>query len=666
MRRLLLLVACATACGAPQHPPPAPGRQLDYVILTAGRPSGDAEIHIDPDGTRHTHFTFNDRGRGPDLHTDATFDQVGTLLGMRVTGHAYEKQPVDERLDQDGEHVDWSSAGEMGNAMANAGYYVPRHDPMTTTGPMIHVMARSPGKKLALLPAGSAWIEDEKEIDVMIAGRSMRLREIAIAGIEMTPQLWWLDSRDEVFASVNPWFAIVRKGAESLVPTLLADDQAWLTARNARLATELAHRPPAAGLAITHANVFDAEKKRLVADRTVIVVGDRITAIGDAKTAIPDGAQVIDAHGRTLLPGLWDMHVHLVEGDGLVQLAFGITTVRDLGNDIDDLTARVKRFDDGTEVGPRVVRAGLIDGRGALAAPAGVLVSDEDEAKAAVAKYADLGYAQIKIYSSVPPALVPVITKAAHDRGLRVSGHIPNGMNASEAVEDGYDEIQHVNFLFLQFLAGPDDDTRTPLRYVKVAEQGAALDLGGDDVKAFLDLLAAHKTVLDPTVQVFDGMFVDDPGEMDPALAPYAGRLPPQVERGARAGGLDAPGDKRATFRASFAKLLEMVARAWKRGIPIVAGTDGPAGFGLPLELELYVKAGIPAPEVLALDTLGAARVMHLDGDRGSIAVGKRADLLLVDGDPTHDISAVRKADVVVCRGVVYDPHELFRAIGMR
>src|SRR5262249_57287835 len=107
----------------------------------------------------------------------------------------------------------------------------------------------------------------------------------------------------------------------------------------------------------------------------------------------------------------------------------------------------------------------------------GVRAGRGDEARAAVGRFADLGYQQIKIYSSVALDLVPVIVAAAHARGLRVSGHIPTGMNAAQAVRAGYDEIQHANFLFLNFLAGPDDDTRTPLRFTRVAEKGASLDL---------------------------------------------------------------------------------------------------------------------------------------------------------------------------------------------
>src|SRR5262249_51811552 len=234
------------------------------------------------------------------------------------------------------------------------------------------------------------------------------------------------------------------------------------------------------------------------------------------------------------------------------------------------------------------------------AGPTGVLVATADEARAAVKRYAELGCPQIKIYSSVAPELVPVIAAAAHERHLRVSGHVPFGMNAAQAVEAGFDELQHVNFLFLQFLAGPGDDTRTPLRFLRVAERGSSLDLDGPDVRAFLDLLVAHHTVIDPTLAIFERQFVSDPGELSPILVPFAGRLPAQVEREARSGGFDAPGDKRATYRASYAAMLRMVKLAFDRGVTVVAGTDA-GGPAYPRELELYVKAGIPAPDVLPL-----------------------------------------------------------------
>ncbi len=670
MRMYLAAFAVVAIARGPAPSARGPGggeaRELRYAVITVGRHAGDAELRIQPDGTRLSHFTFNDRGRGPDVRAAIVLDDRGAPRWYRATGHDYLKAPVDEQLDvQDGALV-WKSTSEHDHARLDAGFFGPLSGPFDSGAILARALLAAPGHRVKLLPAGEAWIEDISARDVEIGGQPRTLRRIAIAGAGFQPELLWVDEDGEYFAEVSPWSSVIREGAEAAIPTLVADDQKWLAARAARLAATLAHRPPAAGLAITHARLFDSEQKTIVPDATVIVVGDRIAAVGDASTPVPAGARVIDAHGRTLLPGLWDMHVHLSDGDGTLQLASGITTVRDLGNDIDDLTARVARFDAGTELGPHVLRAGLIDGPGPLAAPTGILAATPDEARAAVDRFAGLGYVQIKIYSSVKPELVPVIADAAHAHGLRVSGHIPTGMNAAQAVLAGYDEIQHVNFLFLRFLAGPDDDTRTPLRFTRVAERAGDLDLAGPEVTAFLDLLVQHHTVLDPTLATFHGMFVSDPGELDPVLGPYAGRLPAQIERGSKGGGLPAPGGKRATFRASYAALLKMIKLAWDRKITIVAGTDDTAGLTLPHELELYVQAGIPPADVLALDTIGAARVMNVDKEAGSIAVGKRADLVLVAGDPLADMGAVRNTDVVVCRGLVYDPAELFAAVGMR
>ncbi|HWO25559.1 MAG TPA: amidohydrolase family protein [Kofleriaceae bacterium] len=658
-----LALALAAACGssaAPRSPAqgPAGARVLRYEVITVGRPSGSGEVRIEADGTRRTHYTFNDRGRGPDVRTELRVDATGAPRFFRATGHAYEKQPVDERLDEQGGQLAWRSPSEHGQAPAGSGFYVPIEDSLGTS--LVRALLRAPGRRLRLLPAGEAWIEGDHMVE--LPGR--RLRQVAVAGLTYAPFLVWLDEEGELFAYPSSWISTIREGAASLIPLLLAAEQTWYAARAADLAKKLAHRPPAAGLAITHARVFDAERRAVIPDATVIVVGDRITAVGGAQTQVPAGAQVIDARGRTLLPGFWDMHVHVQDSTSVLALASGVTTVRDLGNDIDELSARSARITAGTELGPTILRSGFIDGPGKYAAPTGVLVSTPDEARAAVRRYADLGVAQIKVYSSVAPELVPVITAAAHERGLRVSGHVPMGMNAAQAVEAGFDELQHANFLFLQFLAGPTDDTRTPLRFLRVAERAASLDLGGAEVRAFLDLLAARRTVIDPTVAIFEALLTSDPGQMDPMAAPFAGRLPAQVERAVRGGGLPAPGGLRATYRASYEAMLRMVKLAYDRGIPVVAGTDA-GGFAYPRELELYVRAGIPAPEVLALATLGAARVMRQDREVGSIAPGKRADLVLVDGDPTRDISAIRNADVVVCRGVVFDPAELLAASGI-
>jgi len=676
MRALVLScsICIAVGCG-PAGPardasgastPRGAERVLRFSVVSAGHRAGEAELRIEPDGRRIGHLTYVDRGRGPDLHTELILDGAGAPRRFRATGHDYLKAPVDERLDEAAGTLSWQSTSERGQAPAGSGWYVALQDSVGGHAALAQALLRAKDHRVKLLPTGEAWLDDVVTREVDIAGSRHRLRQVAIAGLGFSPALVWLDEDGELFAEVSPWFAVFRTGADAALPMLLAADQAWASARGARLAGKLAHRPPGGKLAITHARLYDSERRTVVPDATVIIDGDRIAVVGDATTPVPAGARVIDAHGRTLLPGLWDMHVHLFDGGGLLDLASGVTSVRDLGNDMTTLDPRVARFEAGTEIGPRVLRAGLIDGPGPFTAPTGVVARNAEEATAAVARYADAGYVQIKIYSSVSPSLVPVIAQAAHARGLRVSGHVPTGMYADQAVESGYDEIQHVNQLLRRFLVRPEDDPGQLLLLPVIAARAADLDLDSAAVQQLLDLLVAHRTVLDLTLTFFDGLFTADPGELDPIFVPYADRLPAQMVRRQRSGGLSAPDGKRARFRNSFAALLRTVKVAWDRGIPLVAGTDSTAGLSLSHELELYVRAGIPPADVLSLATIGAARVMGKDRELGSIAAGKRADLVLVDGDPTRDISTVRNTDVVICRGVVYDPAELFAAAGMR
>jgi Amidohydrolase family len=653
----------------PATPPSSPAspaaRTLRYSFITVGRPAGGAELVIDG-RTRRSTFAFNDRGRGPDIKTEVTVDERGFLRSALSTGVNYWKAPVSEKVTVDGATITWKSTGESGSAAASGGFFVPTIGPFDGPAMLARALDRAPGKRLALLPAGEAWIDDESTLQIEVGGKQRTVRRVAMAGISYSPELLWLDEEGELFASVSSWSSVIALGAEEVIPTLLAEDLRWREARAAKLAGELAQQQPAGGIAITGARLFDSEKKVMRDGMTVVVKGDKIVTVGGRGTKVPAGATVIDAQGKTLIPGLWDMHVHLSDGDGVLDLAMGVTSVRDLGNDSATLDPRVARFDAGTELGPRVLRAGLIDGPGELAAPTGALAATLEEGRAHVERFAKAGYQQIKLYSSLDPKLVPQLAKEAHARGLRVSGHIPQGMIAAQAVEAGYDEIQHANMLFLNFLLKPGDDTRGPARFQVVAERAGTFDLSQPAVSDFIKLLLREKVTLDPTVMTFETMFRSDPTDPDPALAPYFGRLPAQVERGSRGGGLEADAAKREVYRASHAAMGKFVKLAWECGVPVVAGTDATAGLTLSRELELYVAAGIPAADVLAIATIGAAKVMGKQRELGSIAVGKKADLVLLDGDPLKDIGAVRNTEVVISRGRLFDPAKLFAAVGMR
>ena len=383
------------------------------------------------------------------------------------------------------------------------------------------------------------------------------------------------------------------------------------------------------------------------------------------ETPVPAGAERIDARGRALLPGLWDMHVHLAPNDGLMHIAAGVTSVRDLANDNEFLLKLRKSIDEGREIGPRIVMRGFMDGRGPYAGPTKVLVDTEQEGRAAIENYARLGYEGIKIYSSIKPELVPGLIRMAHEKGLRLSGHVPAYMTAEQFVREGADELQHVNFIFLNFF---DDvkDTRTPARFTSVAERAATLDLDSARVRTFVQLLKDKGVVVDPTVAVFESMFTDRPGVVPAGYATVAARLPVQVGRSLLVGGLPVTAENDQRYRDSAAALLKMVKVLYDAGVTLVPGTDAMPGFTLHRELELYAQAGIPAPQVLRIATIGAARVAGRDKDLGSLERGKLADLVLVDGDPAQRVSDIRKTALVIKGGRIAEPAALYRSIGVQ
>ena len=164
---------------------------------------------------------------------------------------------------------------------------------------------------------------------------------------------------------------------------------------------------------------------------------------------------------------------------------------------------------------------------------------------------------------------------------------------------------------------------------------------------------------------MFEGLFTSHPGEISPDKAEIANRFPPQVRRGFLTGGLPIPEGKDERYLASFHRMLDFAKLLYDSGVTIVGGTDGMPGFDLARELELYVDAGIPAPKVLQIATLGAARVMKHDGQVGSIEPGKLADLVIIDGDPSVNIHDLRNVVTVIKDGNVFDSREVQRAIGM-
>jgi imidazolonepropionase-like amidohydrolase len=427
-------------------------------------------------------------------------------------------------------------------------------------------------------------------------------------------------------------------------------------------------KTPAGPVAFTNVKLYDADARKFREHMTVVVEGGRIAADGpSAKIKVPANAQVIDGTGKTLIPGLWDNHQHYGDDStGPLLLANGITSVRDPGNDPQTLMARKKRIDDGQLLGQRIVPSLLIDGPGPYTAQVAVVVHNVDEALAAVHRAKDSGYFGIKIYGSMDPAWVKPMATLAHQLGLHVHGHIPHGMRPLDAVRAGYDEITHINFVMMQ--AMPDDIVKNSNgmnRFVGTGKYAKDVDLHSKMMTAYLDELAQRHIAVDPTLVTFEDLYVPDQGTYPAADAPYVDTLPAQVSRGFLSGAMaPTPELSREQMRASFAKLKALIPELQKRHIRLLAGTDG-IGFELIRELQLYVEAGLTPEQALATATINPALVYGMADKTGSLAKGKLAELALIDGDPSKDITQLRQVELVMRDGKMMDAQALRLSLGI-
>jgi imidazolonepropionase-like amidohydrolase len=676
---LLPLLACAEEPPLPAEAPavapppvasapaPAPAVTVHRSLVCFKLPCGTSIETTAPDGTISLAFDLHDNGRGPGANATLRLAPDGTIASFEAHGHQEMGTTLDETFTCSGGHASWKSTNEEGQAESRApGFFLPM-SAVQTDGLLAAALLRAPDHTLALYPSGQAHIDEVGDFVASAGGQSKHLRAFAITRVGLTQSIVWTDEETRFFGEVNPWVSEVPDEWVGAVDALVAKQREILRALDKKVAERFAHGSGAAGTALVHARVLDVERGVWAADQTVVFVKDTIRAVGPSKTTkVPAGAEVVDLGGKALVPGLWDMHAHLGPEAGALDIASGVTTVRDVGNDPDQLDDFKARYDDGSAVGPHVYRAGFIEGLGKDASHLGVKVGTVDDAKAAVEFYAKRGYEMIKIYNSVPVELVPVLAKEAHAHKMGVTGHIPVHMLANEAVRAGYDGIEHINMLFLNFFADHDTDTRTPKRFSLVADKAADFDLSSKPVKDFVALLRDHHTVVDPTYAAFEDLFVSRQGVITPDEQWVVDRLPVQSQRGWKSGGLPVEPSNDATYRRSWDKVVSMVKVLRDAHVTLVAGTDALPGLMYDHELELLQQGGLTTAEVLRDATIVSARVMNADKKSGSIAVGKVADFVVVDGDPLAKLADLRRTVTTYRGGVGFPASGLFETMGVK
>ena len=645
---------------------------IRYIALVNGgtTPAGHQWVTHGDDGVTKVDFLFKDNGRGPELKEEYKLDKDGTFTDYHVVGTSTFGADVDESFARKGDTAQWKSTTDKGQqAVHGAALYTPLGGTPESFSVAFAALAKRSDGRLPLIPSGTLTWKKLADVDVSKGGEKRKVQLVAITGIGFTPNFAWATTGDSprLFAFIFPGFLQLieegwEKNAADLETRQKAEEKNLLVAMQQRLA-----HPLAGTTLIRNARIFDSEKATVASATSDIYVQDgRIIAISDAGTEKRKADQVIDAGGRVVTPGLFDMHAHTSSWEGGLHLAAGITSIRDMGNDNATLQQLIAQEQAGTLLAPHIVPAGFIEGESPHSARNGFVIKNLDEAKHAVDWYHDHNYPQIKIYNSFPKDILPQTTAYAHSKGMRVSGHIPVYLRAQQAVEQGYDEIQHINQVLLNFLVDDKTDTRTLLRFQLPAEKVADLDFDSKAVQDYLAFLVRHKTVIDPTLTTFDFIRQKD-GDMSLAYAVVADHMPPDVKRGFYQGTMKIPSaDAAVTYDKSYQKMIEFTGRMYKAGIPLVAGTDALAGFTLQRELELYVQAGLTPAQALQVATWNGAKYSRVLDDRGVLMQGKRADIVFFDGDPTKDIADVRKVALVVKGDKAYYPSEIDDALGIK
>jgi amidohydrolase family protein len=675
MRRIilaaLLAASASVAIAAPSTkeqllvPPPA---ARHYTISSTAGKHGDMWSWKLPDGRIAYRMSMALRGWITEDDELLTLGSDGRPTSIAVRGYTDQGDATEDfNVDSNGV-AHWKTVVDSGSAPFGAKRYSSYGGPYLASEQDVEALVAAGDKGIDLLPNGHAAISigEATQIDGPQGPKSVKLA--FIKGFGFSPSPVWLDGDNHYFGNAGI-ISFLPEGYEGAGPKLKAiqDDATAAMVRDvAHRFLNPANRTPTL---VDHVLMFDSVAGRYLPDRAVLVADGKVAAVGAAGSIkAPVGATVIDGHGKTLLPGLWDSHQHIGGDDwnALQNVATGMTNYRSPGTMIDEALSLYKRRAAGDLLAPDGKISVIVDRKDPLAAQGALTVTSAAETIAAVDKIKAAGLWGVKFYTSMNPAWIAPGAAEAHRLGLHVHGHIPAGMRPLDAVRAGYDEVTHINFIMMQ--AMPQDvvdKANTAARLEGPAKYGKDVDLDSPAMKAFYAELSKRGTIVDPTLTVWEPLMTSDGSTISPEYAPFADIAPPAVARGWKIGGYPLfDGLTREDFRKSFDKMVGLVGRLHKAGVRIVAGTDG-YGLELVRELELYQQAGLTNAEALQTATIVPARMTGMDDRTGSIAKGKTADLILVDGDVSKDLHNLHHVTTVFEDGYRLDAEALREASGL-
>jgi imidazolonepropionase-like amidohydrolase len=588
-------------------------------------------------------FDFTDRGGRVQLAATLRTRADYTPLSFKATGKSYRFVNVDSDVRIEGDEAIVKADGGEARVKVTAPFYtVDGYAPFAAQMLLLRYWKQHGEPRLVRtvpgLPANDVFIESRGREAIRIGSKEIRLERYVIDGVVWGRETIWLDDSGALAAAITRAgglsFEAVR---EDLEPALVSFVQRATRDRIADLEaiTRQTRLLKSGTYAMTGATVVDGTGRAAVEDGVIIVRDGRIADVGPrTAVTIPPDVPTVPVDGKTIVPGLWDMHTHVTQVEWApVYLAAGVTTVRDMGNEFEFIVPLRDAIAAGRALGPRIVAAGLIDGGGANAFGVYYAATPE-EARQAVAKYHDAGFQQIKIYNLVTPPIVEAICAEAHRLGMTVTGHVPNGMTIEQAAAAGMDHIAHL------------------------AIRGEA---GSDDVTKTIAFLKDRGTVIDPT-QSWSELLGHAVGTPIEKFQPGVLKIPAPLNRvfsNAGAAGIDA-----ATARTRLERGLRIVKALHDAGVPVVVGTDeGIPGYSVHREIELYVEAGLTPMAALQAATIVSARAMKMEGELGTIERGKRADMVVLNASPLEAIRNIRSVRWTISDGRVYDAPALCQSV---
>ncbi|MEZ5681880.1 MAG: amidohydrolase family protein [Erythrobacter sp.] len=646
----------------------APDDARHYVIFSQSGHHGDIWAWETSEGAAAYRMSMNLRGWITETDQTIVRGSDGTPVKIEIRGFT-DTGDASETFFVDGDGTaHWKTSIDEGSAPFGGKRYSTYGGPWLAGEGDIAALVAAGEKGLDLLPSGHATASIVEETEVDGPNGKEKVKLAFITGLGFAPSPYWLTEGNQFF-DVAGGMSLLPAGYEASALKLKEiSDRA-----TAEMVKEVAHEflteANATPTLIDNVMTFDSLAGTYLTGQSVLVADGKIAAVGAAGTIkAPAGATVIDGAGKTLVPGLWDAHAH-VGGDDwnlLQNVATGMTNYRSPGSEIEEAQSITTRRAAGDLLAPEGKVSVIVDRKDPLAAQGSITVSSLEEAIATVHEIKDAGMWGVKFYTSMTPAWIEPAAAEAHKLGLHVHGHIPAGMYPLEAVRAGYDEVTHINFIIMQAMPREVvDKSNTAMRLEGPAKYGKDVDLDSPEMTAFYKELGERGTYVDPTLAVWEPLLTSDGSELAPEYSPFAKVAPPGVVRGWKISGYPLfDGLTRDDFRKSFDKMVGLIGRLHKAGAPIVAGTDG-WGLELVRELELYEEAGLTNAEALQTATIVPARLVGMDDEFGSITPGKTANLVLVDGDVSQDITRLRRVETVFLDGFRLDGDALRKASGL-